>query len=326
MKKRIIFLLLSVMLMTGCAPAKEQTYDGYNAEDTVVSTETAPEEDGADGASGDTDNANQQGAAGFDPSEFPEYSGDAWVAVNDDVPYFTEDELTTETYIHLSELDDLARCGPGMMCAGLETMPEGDRGEIGMVKPSGWVQAKYPDVIEDSPSYLYNRAHILMWALSGINADERGLITGTRYMNIEGMLPNEETVVDYIESTGEHVIYRVTPVFTGDNLLADGVLMEAQSVESDGLMFCRYAYNVQPGIVIDYATGESHAEGADTLTQDTGKENSEETFIGNKNSMIFHLPDCSSVGKMKEKNKVYFYGSREEPVAQGYNPCGGCNP
>ena len=205
-------------------------------------------------------------------------------------------------------------------------MPDGERGEIGMIKPSGWVQAKYPDVIEENPSYLYNRAHILMWALSGVNADERGLITGTRYMNIEGMLPNEETVVDYIEATGEHVMYRVTPVFTGDNLLADGVLMEAQSVESDGLIFCRYAYNVQPGIMIDYATGESHTEDSDIQTQEPVQGNNEATYVGNKNSMIFHLPDCGSVSKMKEKNKVYFYGNREEPVAQGYDPCGGCNP
>lgn len=320
MKKIIIFFILSAMLMTGCAPEKIQPYHG---DDT---TGSASEKECMDDNPRFTDTVEQQGTTGFDPSKLPEYSEDAWVTVNGDVPYFTEDELTTETYTHLSELDELGRCGPGIMCAGSETMPDGERGEIGMIKPTGWVQEKYPDVIEESPSYLYNRAHILMWALSGVNADERGLITGTRYMNIEGMLPNEETVVDYIEETGEHVMYRVTPVFTGDNLLADGVLMEARSVESDGLMFCRYAYNVQPGIVIDYATGESYAESADNQTREPVQGNSDETYIGNKNSMIFHLPDCVSVGKMKEKNKVYFYGSSEEPISQGYDPCGGCNP
>ena len=180
MKKIILFLILSAMLMTGCAPEKVQPYH----DDTTVS---ASEKESTDDNPRFADTAEQQGTKGFDSSKLPEYSGDAWVAVNGDVPYFTEDELTTEAYIHLSELDDLGRCGPGMMCAGLETMPDGERGEIGMIKPSGWVQAKYPDVIEENPSYLYNRAHIMMWALSGVNADERGLITGTRYMNIEGM-------------------------------------------------------------------------------------------------------------------------------------------
>lgn len=323
MKKIILFLILSAMLMTGCAPEKVQPYHG---DDTTVSTGSASEKESTDDNPRFADTAEQQGTTVFDPSKVPEYSGDAWVTVNGDVPYFTEDELTTETYIQLSELDELGRCGLGIMCAGVETMPDGERGEIGMIKPTGWVQEKYPDVIKESPSYLYNRAHILMWALSGVNADERGLITGTRYMNIEGILPNEETVVDYIEATGDHVMYRVTPVFTGDNLPADGVLMEAQSVESDGLIFCRYAYNVQPGIMIDYATGESHTEDSDIQTQDHVQEKSEATYVGNKNSMIFHLPDCISVSKMKEKNRVYFYRNRKEPISQGYNPCGGCNP
>lgn len=193
----------------------------------------------------------------FDESLVPEYSGQAYAIINHDDPFFLESEMTTEIYVQLSELDSLGRCGIAMMCAGMETLPEGERGSIGSIKPSGWMQAKYPELIDEGPGYLYNRAHLLMWALSGVNDDPRGLITGTRYLNVEGMLPNEEQVLDYIEDTGEHVMYRVTPVFSGDNLVADGVLMEAASVESDGLRFCRYAYNVQPGIEIDYETGES---------------------------------------------------------------------
>lgn len=321
-KKLISLIILSIAITTGCVPQQltetpgktesvSQQTQGSGQQESLPETELPVQADDV---------------ATFDPALLPEYDGSAWITVNNDIPFFTEEDMTTECYTFLSELDDLGRCGPGMMCAGLESMPNGDRGEIGMVKPSGWVQAKYPDVIEESPSYLYNRAHILMWALSGINADERGLITGTRYMNIEGMLPNEEMVVDYIESTGEHVMYRVTPVFNGDNLLADGVLMEARSVESDGLAFCRFAYNVQPGIVIDYATGESYAEDDTQPKPDPETTTGEATYIGNKNSMVFHLPECGSVGKMKEKNKVYFYGDREEPVSQGYGPCGNCNP
>lgn len=319
LKELILLFMLSAAMATGCVPdqpaeAPEEVIQTSEAEHETAE-ETVPESP-----------AIKDEASEFDAAKLQEYDGSAWITVNNDVPFFTEEDMTTECYISLSELDELGRCGPGMMCAGLEFMPDGERGEIGMIKPSGWVQEKYPDVIEESPSYLYNRAHILMWALSGINADERGLITGTRYMNIEGMLPNEEMVLDYIESTGEHVMCRVTPVFTGDNLLADGVLMEARSVESDGLMYCRYAYNVQPGIVIDYATGESYAEGYAEPIPDPVPGNGVAAYIGNKNSMIFHLPDCGSVDKMKEKNKVYFYGDREEPISQGYEPCGGCNP
>lgn len=172
---------------------------------------------------------------------------------NNNVPEF--DEYTTEPFCQLSELDDLGRCGPALACFGQESMPEGERGAIGHIKPSGWHTVKYNGIVDGN--YLYNRCHLLMWALSGINDDERNLITGTRYMNTEGMLSFEEQVVDYIEDTGNHVMYRVTPIFEGDNLVASGVQMEAASVEDDDLAFNVFCYNTQPGIAINYATGES---------------------------------------------------------------------
>ncbi len=191
--------------------------------------------------------------------EIPDYAGDPFVSVNGNIPFFVEEELTTESYEFYSELDSLGRCGMTMACIGTDLMPTEGRGSISSVKPTGWHSVQY-DCVEGKS--LYNRCHLIGFQLAGENANRKNLITGTRYLNVEGMLPFEELVADYVKETDDHVLYRVTPLFTGTNLVAEGVLMEGWSVEDDGesICFCVYAYNVQPGIGIDYATGESWEE------------------------------------------------------------------
>jgi DNA-entry nuclease len=204
-----------------------------------------------------SDNSGVAETSSFDTSNLPEYTGSASVIINDNVPYFTEEEILmgAESFISLSELDSLGRCGTAFASVSADTMPTEERGAIGSVKPTGWHTVKYAGI---DGNYLYNRCHLLMYALTGLNAEPKNLITGTRYLNIEGNLPYEESIVDYIEKTGNHVLYRVTPIFEGNNLLCSGELMEAYSVEDDGaFQFCVYCFNVQPGVTIDYATGDS---------------------------------------------------------------------
>ena len=191
--------------------------------------------------------------------EIPPFSDVAYVAVNGNVPFFLPEEITDESFEEYAELDALGRCGVTMACVGVDIMPTEDRGEIGSVKPTGWQSVKY-DCVEGK--YLYNRCHLIGFQLAGENANKRNLITGTRYLKIEGMLPLENLVADYVKETENHVLYRVTPLFDGDNLVAHGVLMEGWSVEDEGVgvCFCVYAYNAQPGILIDYQTGESREE------------------------------------------------------------------
>ena len=190
---------------------------------------------------------------------FPPYSGKAYIEINNNVPYFEDSEITDRSFERYSELDHLGRCGAAFACVGRDLMPTKKRGSISSVKPSGWHSVQYDFV--DSKS-LYNRSHLIGHQLSGEDANERNLITGTRYLNASTMVPFENMVADYIKETDNHVMYRVTPYFEGSNLVADGVEMEAWSVEDegDGICFNVYCYNVQPGVVIDYATGESHAE------------------------------------------------------------------
>lgn len=197
----------------------------------------------------------------FDYGSIPAYDGSMYVTVNGNMPYFADNELSDVSYEHYSELDALGRCGVCVASIGKDIMPTEERGEIGEVKPSGWHTVKYPGIVDDN--YLYNRCHIIGYQLTGENANERNLITGTRAFNVDGMLPFENMIAGYVRRTGNHVMYRVTPVFEGDNLLMNGVLMEAKSVEDNGkgLAFCVFCYNVQSGIVIDYATGDSHALG-----------------------------------------------------------------
>ena len=189
-------------------------------------------------------------------SDIPEYSGNAYVYINNNIPFFEEVDLTTTSYEKYSDLDSLGRCGVAIANIGQDLMPTEERGSIGSVKPTGWHTVRYQGI---DGNYLYNRCHLIGYQLSGENANEKNLITGTRYLNVEGMLPFENMVADYVEETNNHVLYRVTPIFEGDNLLASGVLIEAKSVEDNGagIQFNVYCYNVQPGIEIDYETGDS---------------------------------------------------------------------
>lgn len=194
--------------------------------------------------------------------KIPEYSGQAYAEINGNIPFFDEEDKTTRSFESYSELDSLGRCGVAYANVSRELMPTEDRGEIGSIKPSGWQQAKYEGIVNSSPPYLYNRCHLIAYCFTAENANEKNLITGTRYMNVEGMLPFEEAVARYLDRNDNHVLYRVTPIFEGNNLVASGVLIEAYSVEDEGagICFCVYCYNVQPGVKIDYKTGESKVE------------------------------------------------------------------
>lgn len=253
------------------------------------------------------------------PEQVPEYSGEAYVAVNHNVPVLEEEEpISYESY---SELDDLGRCGTAEANISTDLMPTEERGSIGQVKPSGWKTVKYDQV---DGKYLYNRCHLIGYQLTAENANEENLITGTRYMNVEGMLPFENMVADYIKETGNHVQYRVTPVYQGENLVASGVQMEARSVEDqgEGVSYNVYVYNVQPGIEIDYATGDSW----ETSGAEEGTNQEIQEYVLNTNTKKIHRPTCSSVENMKEENCQDFTGTKEELLAQGYEPCGNCRP
>ncbi len=250
----------------------------------------------------------------------PDYDGAPFVEINGNIPLFSEEDFAAESYETYSELDSLGRCGIAIANIGVDLMPTEERKSIGQVKPSGWQTMKY-DFVEGK--YLYNRCHLIGFQLTGENANAGNLITGTRYLNVDGMLPFENMIADYIKETENHVLYRVTPVFTGENLVADGVLIEAQSVEDDGegICFCVYCYNVQPGVAIDYATGNSRA--AESVEPETGKTME---YVLNTSSKKFHKPDCSGVAKLKEENRQNYSGTREKLTADGYEPCGICKP
>ena len=197
-------------------------------------------------------------------SDIPTYAGKPSVEINGNHPFFTDDDLDAGPFETYSELDNLGRCGQAYALVGDETMPRTKRRSIGMIKPSGWHLSEYEWV---EGRHLFNRCHLIAFSLAGENDNPQNLITGTRTMNALGMLPYEEETVAYIDQTGNHVLYRVTPMFDGDNLVASGVLMEAKSVEDDGdgIQFCVWCYNVEPGVVIDYATGDNRA--GDPLTE-----------------------------------------------------------
>ena len=254
-----------------------------------------------------------------------------YIIQNNNIPQFEENEITDVSFETYSELDDLGRCGVAFACIGEDLMPTEERAPIGQVKPSGWQLAKY-DIVDGK--YLYNRCHLIGFQLSGENANEKNLITGTRYMNVEGMLPFENQVAEYIRKTKNHVMFRVTPVFEGENLLANGVLMEAFSVEDNGagISFNVFVNNIQPGIEINYSDGTSKLKGENTPqtikeTINNNVENGGNTlYILNTNTMKFHLSTCPSAEKIKEKNKETFNGAREWLEKNGYVPCGICKP
>lgn len=260
-------------------------------------------------------------AAAVALEDVPAFSGAPYVELDGNQPAFSEAERTAESFETYSALDELGRCGPAFACIGQDLMPTQERESISQVRPTGWQNAEY-DFVDGG--YLYNRCHLIGFQLTGENANERNLITGTRYMNVEGMLPFENMVADYVKETGNHVLYRVTPVFEAEELVARGVQMEAWSVEDkgDGVCFNVYVYNNQPGVEIDYRTGESRAAGAESTVEPA----QDETYILNVRSKKFHRPDCASVDSMREENRETFHGSREALIEQGYAPCGSCNP
>lgn len=365
-------LLLCLCMLVGCGSGAA-TQVMLKAEDSetesyveTVQTESAENDPGDEteiqaAAQVQSDDSKQKvvhtgTASAFNAADVPAYSGEPYTAVNNNEPYFTSDNLTTEAFENYSELDALGRCGVAYANVCLETMPTEKRGSISEVKPTGWHSVKYDNV--DGKS-LYNRCHLIGYQLTAENANQQNLITGTRYLNVDGMLPFENMVADYVKETDNHVLYRVTPIFTGDNLVADGVLMEGYSVEDegDGICFCVYAYNVQPGITIDYATGDSwlssekgnsdSSSGGNSAVSQSAADKSgtqqaavqtesvKETsapvstgteYILNTNTKKFHYPSCSSVKQMKASNKKEYIGSRDDLIAQGYDPCKKCNP
>ena len=322
MKKRlsvIIALLLSLsLLLSGCTfPTTsfgESDNTPKNEESSVTTLENIPEFDGKT----------------------------PYVEINGNMPFFTEESITSDSFESYSELDSLGRCGVATASVGIDIMPTEERTSISGVKPSGWQTVKY-DII--STKYLYNRCHLIGYQLTGENANVKNLITGTRYLNVDGMLPFENMVADYVKETENHVMYRVSPIFVGSELVARGVLMEALSVEDSGedICFCVYVYNNQPGITIDYKTGKSYLssvsggvagdasdEGATDSSTDTGEENLPEeiegTFILNSSSKAIHRESCKSVSLMAEKNKILYTGLYSALVMNGYSPCKNCNP
>lgn len=318
-----LLLILSVCL-TSCGN-QGQTDSGKDS-NTQSGTKVAAEDHSAEEKGSDSESY-------VTVDDVPAYSGEPYVEVNDNQPEFTEEELTTVSYEDYSELDELGRCQSAEACIGQDLMPTEARESISSVKPTGWKNKSYDTV---DGGYVYNRCHLIGFQLTGENANEENLITGTRYMNVEGMLPFEDEVAAYIKETDNHVMYRVTPVFEGDDLVASGVQMQAESVEDDGvgISFNVYVYNVQPYVVIDYKTGENR-EG-DEIAEPEGKwadgteaepsDTKEQMYILNKNTKKFHKPECSGAKKIKAKNKGEYTGSRQTLIDEGYEPCGNCNP
>ena len=342
---------------------EETEPDAVSSEETGTDAES-PEKTGAgETASGETEPGEDSSAGrrDFDLDMVPAYSGNAYADINDDIPFFTEDELTAEPFQEYWPLDEFGRCTGAFACIGPELLPTEVRGNQSAATPAGWHSVKYDGI---DGGYLYNRCHLIGYQLTGQTVNENNLITGTRYMNLEGMLPFENSVRMYVEGTGNHVLYRVRPYYKGGNLLAEGVLMEAKSIEDPLVQFCAFCYNVQPGIEIDYATGESFALEAaseeaasdggeilpivgdpgledgesparsieeEPLTKSAEDETSAEepveiTYVLNTNTKKFHYPYCSSVKDMKDKNKRETTLSRDEIIEQGYQPCGVCKP
>lgn len=280
-----------------------------------------------------------QDQTSFDLDQIPAFSDEPYVILTDNQPAFTQEDLEQEVFETYSPLDTLGRCTQAYANVGPELMPTEERGSISQVKPSGWQTATY-DIVDGG--YLYNRCHLIGFQLTGENANEENLITGTRYLNVEGMLPFENMVADYIQDTGNHVLYRVTPIFEGTNLVASGVELEAMSVEDqgEGIQFHVYCYNNQPGVTIDYATGNSRladgSQGGSASQQPdasqsqaqqpdaNGDDGQIQDYVINTSSGKFHLPDCSGVASMSPKNRQDYTGTYQSLLDQGYSPCGIC--
>ena len=302
-KRSVIVVILSILLMVGMMWAAERMIPMPGSADDGQEISAVLE--------------------GFSYGEIPQFDGSSpYVSVNGNIPFFPTEGLTDRAYESYGRLDKMGRCTVVSANIGRELMPTEDRESISSVKPSGWHSVRYDCVDEES---LYNRCHLIGFQLTGENANERNLITGTRYLNTEGMLPFENMVADYIKETGNHVMYRVTPVFIGKELVARGVIMEGYSVEDkgEGICFNVYCYNNQPEIEIDYATGDSRYVGKAEGTEQAEKKG---RYILNTSSMKFHLPDCPSVKDIASSNKKTYNGSRDGLIKDGYSPCGACRP
>lgn len=260
--------------------------------------------------------------------DVPEFNAESpYVEINGNVPVFTAEEMVAESYEFYSDLDSSGRCGMVMASIGVDIMPTEERGEIGMIKPAGWHTVKY-DVVDGK--YLYNRCHLIGYQLTGENANPNNLITGTRYLNVDGMLPFENMVADYVKETENHVMYRVTPIYDEDCLIARGLQMEAKSVEDNGkgIEFNVYVYNNQPGVSINYYNGESVLGDGVKFDKPNDKitTNSDLYFIINTNSKKFHKYSCNHALKTSVENKAVSYKTSEELIKEGYSPCKVCNP
>ena len=352
-------LLAIATIFTGCASTDLYGTEGagHAAGATVAGEDSSGALGSKDKADGPQENlVNNNSYVSLDA--IPAYDGKAYVAVNNNEPFFTDSDMTTTAFENYSDLDSLGRCGVAYANICKEIMPTEERGKIGMIKPSGWHTVKY-DVIKDR--YLYNRCHLIGYQLAGENANPKNLITGTRYLNVEGMLPFENLVADYVNNTGNHVLYRVTPMFSGSNLVANGVLIEAKSVEDNGggILFNVYCYNVQPGIGINYENGDSWLDG--TTPQNEGSQSSAGSVAGasagesgsssgengsassgsdssaaensaadssNSETMVhitatgkkYHRAGCRTLKKSDTEVTL------DEAKSMGLSPCGICNP
>lgn len=324
-------LLAIATIFTGCASADLSGTEGAgHATGAVVAGEDSSgalgSKDNVDGPQEDLVNNNSYVSL----DAIPAYDGKAYVAVNNNEPFFTDSDMTTTAFENYSDLDSLGRCGVAYANICKDIMPTEERGKIGMIKPSGWHTVKY-DVIKDR--YLYNRCHLIGYQLAGENANPKNLITGTRYLNVEGMLPFENLVADYVNNTGNHVLYRVTPMFSGSNLVANGVLIEAKSVEDNGggILFNVYCYNVQPGVGINYENGDSWLDGttgsASSGSDSSAAENSA-ADSSNSETMVhitatgkkYHRAGCRTLKKSDTEVTL------DEAKSMGLSPCGICNP
>lgn len=318
----LLALLLALSTLPGCSSSEPES----SRQPQSQAAQAQQEDDQASNLQAEQQAQTEKPEAEecFSLGDVPAYSGSPYAEVCGNEPQFTETERSRSSFEEYSELDSLGRCGVAFALIGTETMPTEERGRIGEVKPSGWHTVRYNGVVEGN--YLYNRCHLIGYQLAGENANPKNLITGTRYLNTKGMLPFEDKIADYVKDTGNHVLYRVAPVFEGSNLVASGVHMEALSIEDggEGISFNVYCYNVQPKVSIDYATGDS------SLTEEAGQESAsqpkEQSYVLNTSTKKFHEPGCSAVGKMKESNKQAYTGSRDNLIAKGYSPCGKCNP
>lgn len=324
-------LLAIATIFTGCASTDLSGTEGagHAAGAEVAGEDSSGALDSKDKVDGpQEDLVNNNSYVSLDA--IPAYDGRAYVAVNNNEPFFTDSDMTTTAFENYSDLDSLGRCGVAYANICKDIMPTEERGKIGMIKPSGWHTVKY-DVIKDR--YLYNRCHLIGYQLAGENANPKNLITGTRYLNVEGMLPFENLVADYVNNTGNHVLYRVTPMFSGSNLVANGVLIEAKSVEDNGggILFNVYCYNVQPGVGINYENGDSWLDGT-TGSASSGSDSSaaENSAADSSNSEMmvhitatgkkYHRAGCRTLKKSDTEVTL------DEAKSMGLSPCGICNP